>query len=480
VIATATDSELSKRITLVLSLPKTDRALPNHFQISRYLPLGFGLEHGELKPKDRESWPQRQLVNSMKQIYNGVSLVFLLLVIGFTHSDTQAQIQPVFLRLKGVGIGSPVSGGGTGVKVGGDFAYVVHPGGLEIYSITNPSAPVRVGGRETQSPANAVELVGRYAYLALGATQTLTNDAGAFEIVDVGDPFNPVRVAYTNTLARANDIRVAGDYAYVAECTRWTGSNLTGALEIFDVSTPTNPLRVASFDTLGCAASVDVSANYAYLADGVTDLQVLDVTDAAHPRRVGVYQPDLSHCAFEPLGPPNNYVQTVGQFAYSAGGNGLNVLDLNDPSQPVRISHNSCVPIYSLHVAGQYAFRTEWRSFLNTFLLLVADITNPTNLVTVGLKADWQPAPMQVVSNLIYVARNPLTVYELTDRPIIHSISSQDGNLTLVWEYAPGFVLERTTSLTNPVWSVVPDSANQTFIELPAAAGAGFFRLARP
>jgi hypothetical protein len=404
----------------------------------------------------------------------------MLLTLGWlTPLDLPAQTHAVFLRLKGIGTGSNVTGVGTGLQVGGNFAYVVHPGGLEIYCVTNPAAPVRVGGCETQSPANAVALAGRYVYLALGATQTSTNDPGAFEIVDVDNPGNPLRVGRTNTLARANDIRVAGNYAYVAECTRWTGSNLVGALEIYDIRTPTNPLRVATFDTLGCATSIDVSGNYVYLTDSVTDVQVLNVSDPSNPWRTGIFQPDLSHCAFEPIGPAN-YVQLVGNFAYSAGGHGLNVLEISDPSQPVRIADNTCIAIESLHVADRYAYMAIWHSYLNTFFLYIVDTTNPTNLVTVGLKADWQPARMQVMGNLMYLGANPLLVYELTDRPMINSISNRDGYITLVWDYAPGFVLQRTASLGAPLWTVVPGSGDRSSIEVPATGGNEFFRLARP
>jgi len=412
----------------------------------------------------------------MKQIYKSAFLLFLTMAATFTHLNTLSQPQPLFVRLKGVGTGSAVTGMGTGIQLAGNIAYVFHAGGLEIYSVTNPVAPVRIGGRATELPANAGALAGRLAFLALGAKQTLTNDSGAFEIVDVGDPFNPVRVGYANTLARANDIRIAGNYAYVAECTRWTGSNLIGALEIFDISTHTNPFRVACFDTSGCATSTDVSDHHAYLADGVTDLQVLDVADPGNPRRVGLYQPDLSRCAFEALGRAT-YVHVVGNLAYSGGGDGLRVLDVTDPSLPVFISDNGCVTIYSLHVAGQYAYSTIWNSSFNTFQLVIAD---STHLVNVAYKVHWPTAPMQVVKNLIYVAGNPLLVYEITDQPAIRSISHSEGYLTLTWDSAPGFVLQRTSSLADPLWSEVPDSSDRGSIELPMTQGNEFFRLARP
>jgi hypothetical protein len=422
----------------------------------------------------------------MKQISRTTALLLLLMAGWFTQANVLAQAQPVFLRLKGVGVGSTVKGHGTDVQVVGNFAYLAwggdtnQPGGVEVYCVTNPVAPLRVGGYESPVPVNAIQVVGQYAYLAEGTARTFTNDPGVLEIIDVSDQANPVSVGSVDTAGRANEIRVAGNFAYVAESTRWTGTNLLGALEIFDVSTPTNPVRAAMFDTAGSATSVDVSGGFAFLADGVTDLQVLDVSNPGKPQRVGIYRPDLSRCAFEPLGPPNDFVQSVGNLAYSAGGNGLNVLDITNPSQPVRILDNGCIPVYSLHLAGHYAFVTTYHSWLNTFVLHIADTTNPTNWVTTGWKADWQPTRMEVLGNLIYVATNPLSVYEISDRPTITSLSINADSLILTWDYAPGFVLQRTASLANPQWSDVPGSEGQTGLQLPVTSGNEFFRLARP
>ena len=95
----------------------------------------------------------------------------MLLIIGWLAVlDMPAQTQPVFMRIKGIGTGSNITNVGTDVKLAGGFAYVGHRGGLEIYCVTNPAAPVRVGSWESQLAANAVALEGRYAYLALGAT----------------------------------------------------------------------------------------------------------------------------------------------------------------------------------------------------------------------------------------------------------------------------------------------------------------------
>ena len=224
--------------------------------------------------------------------------------------------------------------------------------------------------------------------------------------------------------------------------------------------------------------SIDVSDNHAYLTDGVTDLQVLNVSDPAHPRRVGIYQPDLSRCAFEPLGPAN-YVEVIGNRAYSAGENGLHMLDISDPSNPARITDNSCMPIYGLGVAGHHAYMVLYSSLLNTYFLHIADTTNPTNWAWVGSKGDWHPGPMQIVDNLLYLATNPLLVYEISDRPAITSRFFDAESLILTWDFAPGFALQSTPSLRNPFWGDVPGSENQNGVELRVTSGGGFFRLAR-
>lgn len=419
-----------------------------------------------------------------------ISILLVLLVGALASVRALAQTQPVFLRFTGVAVGeSP--GYSTDLQLVGNRAYLAwassnwagetnHEGGLEIYGLENPSAPIPLGGCKGRTWAKAVHVVGHYAYLAEGAAKTYTNDPGLFEIIDVSDPANPVRLSGGDTLGQANAVRVVNNYAYVAESTRWTGTNLLGALEIFDVSTPTNPVRVAIFDTTGSVTSVEVSGHHAYLADGVTDLQVLDISDPGNPQRVGDYHSDATHnaCGFEPGGPAN-FVQVVGHLAYSAGENGLHVLDISDPMHPVSVSDNFCYPIQSLHVSDQFVYATIWASFANTFILAVLDASDPTNLMVVGWKWNWISPVFGVASNLVYVATHPLSVYEIVDRPSITSLSINADSLILTWENAPGFVLQRTTTLIDPAWSDVPGSEGNTSIWLPMTGDSGFFRLAK-
>ena len=90
----------------------------------------------------------------LKQWPRITSLVVVLMAGWFAQADPMAQAQPLFLRLKGIAIGSSVQGAGTDVQMVGNYACLVwsgdtnHRGGLEIFSATNPSVPIRADGNE--------------------------------------------------------------------------------------------------------------------------------------------------------------------------------------------------------------------------------------------------------------------------------------------------------------------------------------------
>jgi hypothetical protein len=323
--------------------------------------------------------------------------------------------------------------------------------------------------------------VGHYAYLALGTTRTLTNDPGSLEIVDVNNPANPVRVGQADTFARANRIRVAGTMAYLPESTRWTGSNLVGALELFDVSVPTNPTPVGIYHTGTPATSLDVSGTFAYLADGLTDLRVLDLTDPTNPTSIAVYDVDEQSICLTDFGGPASFIQLVTNLVFSAGDNGVHVLDVSTPSHPIPVG-GRCpwIQTYALQVSGQYLYESFWSSTANSFLLYVSDRSNPTNLVFVcySLIFGW-PKAIQAAGNCVYLGTNPMQVYEISEQPLIRSMSIEDGVVILRWD-ASDFVLQHTPSLDTPTWSEVPGSQNQTSLELPMTNRSEFFRLARP
>ncbi|MBE9263269.1 hypothetical protein IQ224_14180 [Microcystis sp. LEGE 00066] len=108
-------------------------------------------------------------------------------------------------------------------------------------------APTLVGVWDRLSNANAVTIVGNYAY-AVGDT---------LEIIDISNPSNPIfKGNYDNTSGYAFDVQIVGNYAYLAD---WDSG-----LQIIDISNPTNPTLKGNYNTSGYAVGVQIVGKYAY------------------------------------------------------------------------------------------------------------------------------------------------------------------------------------------------------------------------
>jgi hypothetical protein len=179
-------------------------------------------------------------------------------------------------------------------------------------------------------------------------------------------------------------IQVMGTLAYVAD---------GGAgLQVIDVSDAAAPRRLGGFDTSGYAYGVQVVGTLAYVADGGAGLQVIDVSDPAAPRRLG---------GFDTSGEARG-LQIVGNLAYVADSySGLQVIDVSDPAAPRRLGGFDTSGFASgVQVVGNLAYVADGSGGLQ-FL----DVRNPTAPVRRGGYANGYSAyGLQVVGTLAYVA----------------------------------------------------------------------------
>ena len=196
-----------------------------------------------------------------------------------------------------------------------DFVYLADGGaGLQVFSIGNPAAPVRLGGVDSGS-ASDVWVDGDYAYVAAWAD--------GLQVFCVTNLYDPTLIASTNTDGQGRSVMVDGDYAYLADqeglkvfcitnpyCPELVGgaytagsahnvfvyenhayvADLISGLQIFDVSTPTNPVFAGGFSTGTIVGDVWVTEDHAFLAAGDVGLYILCITNPAQPRYVGHYE----------------------------------------------------------------------------------------------------------------------------------------------------------------------------------------------
>jgi hypothetical protein len=101
---------------------------------------------------------------------------------------------------------------------------VANGNALQIFDVSNPSAPASVGSVTTGSGPFSVAVAGRYAYVA-------NNSGNTLQVFDVSNPSTPVSVGLVGTGGTAPwFVTVAGRYAYVVN--RYP----SGTLQIFDLS----------------------------------------------------------------------------------------------------------------------------------------------------------------------------------------------------------------------------------------------------
>ncbi len=227
----------------------------------------------------------------------------------------------------------------TGLAVNGNQVYLVDDmDGLYVLDVSNPGQPALLGQMPTSVGGFefSVTETSERGVFAQGNQVYVTDQAYGLTVVDARDAGNPTRIGYY--LPPVPDvlqaIRVAGDYAYVV--------GRTSGFHIVDISNPSQ-LRQLSYDNsrknlyLQNPTGLELVGKYAYISDSNYPFRVYDVSNPNQPVQTGaVFDPAASDGAYD--------VVVAGKAAYLSGwglqdafypGDGLWVIDLSDPSQPL-------------------------------------------------------------------------------------------------------------------------------------------------
>jgi hypothetical protein len=160
-------------------------------------------------------------------------------------------------------------------------------GGIEVVDVSLPDNPVSRGGSFSWIAYFGMALVGNHLYAAYGTGYSCPPWAGGdsyteggLNVFSLSNPTNLVVVGGYKTNAYGSDIAVSGNYAYLV------GS--APGFQVLDLSNPTNPVPVASYDPVGSKARVVAWGNYALVADGwAQGLQILSIRPVLFADRLG-------------------------------------------------------------------------------------------------------------------------------------------------------------------------------------------------
>ena len=218
-------------------------------------------------------------------------------------------------------------------------------------------------------------LSGMVGAVRLLGQHILADVAGDLAIIDVADPAHPALVS-TLPIPGSEpiaDIEAAGDYAYVLTRSRFM---------IITVADPLHPTMAGVYEAADDLYDAHVTGTIAYLAAGGAGLQVIDMADPSDPTLVGA--------AAGPAGGATG-VWVAGGYAYMVGPYGftgnevvLTVLDVSTAAHPFMVGEYVDIPsseryLYRVQVVGHYAFAygVYYDSRGEYSAVWIADVSHP-------------------------------------------------------------------------------------------------------
>ncbi len=307
------------------------------------------------------------------------------------------------------------------ISIQDTFAYVTSgTDDLSIVNIADPFFAYRVGTIDSTARARDVVVVGQYVFLAAFH--------GGLRIIDISNPELPIQISCFDSDNMFNDIAVDGDYVFLAdadsglciidvsdiehpfelitiEFNRPTSlaihdevlgiSNAEGRTTIFDCSNPAYPIRRGSYftsalDNIQDSYIIDHILYRAFLGSG---LELINIHDMDSLYGISIYGTG-SQC---------RDVYVAGDFAYIANYiDGLKILDITDPSEPVLIGSYSRYIITDVRVSGRYAYLAKHYHGID-----IVDISNP--FAPYSVQSVYLPGYLQdvyVAGDYIYTANS--------------------------------------------------------------------------
>lgn len=232
------------------------------------------------------------------------------------------------------------------VAVKGNYAYLTNMiNGLLAIDITDKTNPVRVrqvtsGGTMPNMPRE-ITIEGDYAYV--------TDHQYCFSIYDLTDPTDPSLI-YTDTTAFGIGLGSAidGDYAFVA-------SNEDG-LRIYDTSNKVATVLAGEVSDGGYTEGVYLKDTYAYCADSSGGLEIIDISDVAHPVEVN----SVGYSCYD--------VDGIWKYLLTLESEGLKcylrIYDISNPTLPDLLSSYLLYSnLNQLDVRGDWAFISSYWGF---------------------------------------------------------------------------------------------------------------------
>jgi hypothetical protein len=320
---------------------------------------------------------------------------------------------------------------------------------LGFVDVSDPTEPEFM--RPIKMTVSGLCMDGPLAYVASGSNGLLILDlSNVPEVVEVG------------SLAGfdASDVAKSGDYAFVVSYT-------AGQMYVIDVSDPAVPFLAATLDGTESASAITADGDIAAIRSVLRDCIFVDISDPYHPEIAEVFDVGRSMWSLSldddllalgtisfgvqlyGIGDIHNPVHLYGsQISLGSGWNvvldgnrliadghgGIQILDIQDPEQPVETGWYSLPGLYNANPShsGDYVYANNSRRFAIFDVSQTVDVPEKKpGLIPDSYELSVYPNPF-----------NPTTTIQFDLR--------QQGDVTLIVYDIQGREVERLISATLP------------------------------
>lgn len=238
-------------------------------------------------------------------------------------SGDHAFVSDLVLGFRSISISNPsapflldtlaIPGQPGGLAIDGSTVYVASGSeGVQVVDVSQPDTPIIVGNvpmpggtRDVDTSENRVYAADRF----LGV-----------QVVDITEPQNPSLLMSFDTSGEAIGVNVFGDLLYVSN----PGVGFGGSVDVVDVSNPDPVPILSTEDTPGPAQGAFLVGEALYVCDGVSGVQVFDVSNAEAPRVA----------ANIPLAGARHLAAHGGLAYVAMDVDGVGMIDVSDPFTP--------------------------------------------------------------------------------------------------------------------------------------------------
>jgi len=379
------------------------------------------------------------------------------------------------------------------------------PADLQVLDLSTPANPALV---------SRLHATGRSCKLVLeGSTLLVADGDNGLTVLNVGTPSNPQVIGHQ--IAPGNCVAAANDWVFLG-----SGGGLGFGFSVYDLSVPENPVLVTnSWDS---AFHLDIVGDHLYRIGSYPLLTIMDVRNNFSEIDSLPWIPGVNVVsAFGLAGnmfalmvegtegklivvdvqtaglPVTNYLSAAkivdvvgradatGTNAFLATTNGLEILDLSDKNNIVRIAEWQCPAGFTPNCICISGDRIGLAS-PNHLWLIDRNKLGGGNPVIAETDITHSLADMILSGNYLFAAAGAdgVIVYQIgsaPSQPHLFISASPPGQVTLQWsEAGTGWFLQQSSEPANPLsWETVAGSDIVTSHSVPSPAAEQFFRLMR-